>query len=145
MTNPGTLTFSRNTLQSRAILNNPAGSTIDVQNNNQFIYYNGGLAMAFNNAGLLKKSAGTGTSSIGITFTNTGSVDIETGILSVPPYSETATNTLTFVIGGMTPGPQFSRLLVSGGASLTGTSILSLLQATAPTLSINLVSFSLVV
>jgi cytoskeletal protein CcmA (bactofilin family) len=129
LTNPGTMTISGSgqiAFTSGAKLINPAGSTIDIQDNNPngngIFYYNGGAVSTLTNAGLLKKSAGTGTSTMGtLTFTNTGSVEVDAGTLVVPTYSETASSNLTFLIGGTTPGTQFGRLVVSGAASFAGT------------------------
>jgi hypothetical protein len=83
---------------------------------------------------LLKKSAGTGTSSINntVTLNNTGSIDIETGTLNVPTYSESATSNLYVVIGGTSPGTQFSRLVVSGAATFAGTLNVSLASGYSP-------------
>jgi hypothetical protein len=139
LNNAGTLTLSGSGqmgLGSAAVLNNPAGSTIDFQNNGQF-YNIGGAASTIINGGLLKKSAGTGTSSINsnVTLNNTGTIDIETGTLSLPSYSESATSKLTIVIGGTTPGTQFGRLVVSDAASFAGTLNVSLANGYVPNIA----------
>jgi hypothetical protein len=131
LTNPGTMTFAGNTqldLANGAVLNNPVGSTIDIRNDglptNQCVITWTGGSVTVNNAGVLKKSAGTGSSCISTTgtiFTNTGSIDVESGTLNLPTYSEAATSTLTIKIGGTTPGTQFGRLVVGGAASFAGT------------------------
>ncbi len=66
---------------SGSIINNTG--TWDAQTDGAAIvnYYGG--ATTFNNSGTFRKSAGTGTSSITILFTNTGTVDVQSGTLSL--------------------------------------------------------------
>src|SRR5204863_73818 len=58
---------------------NLAGATFDIQNDQKF-YITSGFEF-FNNAGTVRKSAGTGTNSIGVIFNNTGTVDAQSGTL----------------------------------------------------------------
>ncbi len=64
-----------------SVINNTG--TWDAQTDGATIvnYYLG--ATSFNNSGTFKKSAGTGTTSINIAFTNTGTVDVQSGTLSL--------------------------------------------------------------
>ena len=66
---------------SGSVINNTG--TWDAQTDGAAIinYYGG--ATTFNNSGTFKKSAGTGTTSINIPFTNTGTVDVQSGTLSL--------------------------------------------------------------
>src|SRR5262249_34765102 len=97
LTNPGTITWSGIGIYmtSGAVLSNPAGTTLDIQGDIGFVNYNGTLGIV-SNAGLLKKSGGTGTSGLFTTLNNSGTVEVDTGTLSV---SMGATNTGTFQIG----------------------------------------------
>src|ERR1019366_623994 len=59
---------------------NLAGGLFDIQND-QFYLYNAYGTEFFNNAGTLRKSAGSGTTVIYPIINNTGTVDAETGTL----------------------------------------------------------------
>ena len=59
---------------------NLAGGLFDIQNDTLLDYYSG--TELFNNAGTLRKSAGTGTTTINLQLNNTGSVDVESGTLA---------------------------------------------------------------
>ena len=78
-------------------LNNLAGGTIDIQGNGGFSGNSGNLSV-LNNAGLLKKSLGSGTSTIasGIHFGNTGTVEVDIGTLQIQaPVAQVSGNVLT--------------------------------------------------
>ena len=71
------------------MLNIAAGTTFDVQND-QSIFPNGGTP-AINNAGTLQKSAGTGTTGVGVPFNNTGTMQSLSGTMSFSgSYTQTA-------------------------------------------------------
>jgi len=77
-------------------LNNLSGGVFDCQNNAS-IYYDGGggPSITFNNQGILKKSAGTGTSTFNsINFNNYGTIKVETGTVDAT-LSNYSGNTLT--------------------------------------------------
>src|SRR5258708_22283043 len=84
LTNAGTATYSDLTyflqLQNGAVFNNQATGTFDVQTD-QPINGTGTPAPTFNNAGTVKKSAGTGTATLTVPFNNSG-VDALTGALT---------------------------------------------------------------
>jgi len=46
--------------------------------------------MSFNNEGLLRKTAGTGTASIGVALNNTGAIEVQAGTLSLTNSAQTA-------------------------------------------------------
>jgi hypothetical protein len=66
--------------QNGASFDNQAGATFDFQTDAD-LNHSGGAATTFNNAGTLTKSAGTGTATIDMDFTNSGGVDVNTGSL----------------------------------------------------------------
>lgn len=81
LNNAGTATFLGSlSLQSSAVFNNLFGSVMDIQVDGGVI----GLApdAIIHNAGTLIKSAGGGTSSIATHVENTGTIEVQTGILS---------------------------------------------------------------
>lgn len=68
-------------LTGGAVFNNLPGATFDAQGNSSFLGGGGGI---FNNGGTLVKSGGTGTSSLGgLTLNNSGTVEVQTGILNM--------------------------------------------------------------
>ena len=103
--NYGTATVVAGTslsFQSNAIWNNEVGSTFilpDSAGISQFF----STGSAFNNAGTVEKTAPAGTSTIGILFNNSGTVDVQSGTLSLG--------------AGGSGGGQFT---IESGAVLTG-------------------------
>ena len=65
-----------------AVFNNLAGGIFDVKNDRSFSDNLGGAAPVFNNTGTVRKTAGAGTTTISVTFNNTGIIDIQTGIVN---------------------------------------------------------------
>jgi hypothetical protein len=76
-------------------INNKAGATFDAQNNTTLAYSSGYPRGTFNNAGLFKKSGGTGTTTVQWNFNNTGTVDVQSGTLALTgPGTHTGTFTV---------------------------------------------------
>jgi T5SS/PEP-CTERM-associated repeat protein len=80
--NAGTLVWTGGTFNQHATFNNLAGGTLDIRGSDPMeIDFSAPAGSAvFNNAGALIKSAGNGTV-ITPRFSNTGSVDVQTGML----------------------------------------------------------------
>src|SRR5205807_1282090 len=76
------------------IWNNQPGSLFDAQADASFVNFSG-APVQFNNRGLVRKSAGSGTTSLGVAFTNAGTVHVQTGTLSFDSLSNFAGGTLT--------------------------------------------------
>ncbi len=86
--NSGAVTFTATSagdldVANGAVFNNLSGGVFDIQSDSVVLDFNAGTEGAFNNVGTLRKSAGTGTSTIDIAFNNTGTVDVQTGTLSL--------------------------------------------------------------
>jgi len=97
--------------QGGGIFNNLAGGVFDIQNNNGIAISSGSPA-TFNNFGQFEKSAGTGSSSFSISFTNNAIVQIESGTVYFSPnYAQ---------IAGATTVASNAILKVSGLAMLSG-------------------------
>jgi len=108
------------------------------------IVYNGGAAPSVSNTGLIVKTAGTGTSTIGNTlnFDNQGTVDVQAGTIALPSnFSNNGTlkGTGTFSVSGtlgnagtVAPGASPGTLALSG----------SYAQAAAGTLALELESLT---
>ncbi len=91
--------------------NNQAGATFDIQN----IGGIGGGASAFNNAGTLKKSAGAGITQIAPIFSNTGSVLVQSGILTLDHGTSSG-----IFNAGMGARLDLGVFTINAGASLIG-------------------------
>ena len=66
----------------------------------------GGVQSLVHNAsgGTFVKSAGSGTTTVGVPFDNDGAVEISKGILSATTYTQSATGTLHLHVGGLKLG-----------------------------------------
>ena len=123
LTNGGTVNLSGGTLyeMNGAVISNLAGGTFNVLSDGA-INSNGGAQPSISNAGTFRKSGGTGTTNIsGITFNNTGLVDVVSGVLNFGSgYTQTSSGGLNIGISGIAPGTQFGKVVVSGQAVLGG-------------------------
>ncbi len=98
-----------------ARIQNQPGGVIDVQKDGSFSL---NISPAgFYNAGILRKSAGTGTSQITMGFTNTGTIQAYSGLLDFPSGYIMTGGTVTYGIGDAV---NFGRINVTGNAPLTG-------------------------
>jgi|GEM_PF-2786864 len=78
--NYGTITWTgTGAIGSYGAINNKSSGVIDIQNN-ATLDASGGLWTVIND-GLIKKSAGSGTSTLEVNLTNNGTLSVETGIL----------------------------------------------------------------
>ena len=76
------------------------------------------MAEYFNSAGTIRKTAGLGQSTIGVTFANSGTLDAQSGTIRIAgPYTQTG-GTMNF---GITSLAYFGRIAFSAGAPITGT------------------------
>jgi hypothetical protein len=101
--------FQDFTFGAAAVFNNLAGATFLVQSNATLSSFD--PLCTFNNAGDFRKIGSTGTTQINVTFNNSGTVDVETGILilgqsgdDTGSMSVSAGATLQFIGGTRFPG-----------------------------------------
>jgi uncharacterized repeat protein (TIGR01451 family) len=82
-----------------------------------------GVVLSNRPAGILRKSAGTGTSSLSASFfQDGGTLDLRAGTVALAGnYAPAPSSVLRLHIGGTVPGAQFSRLTAVGAAVLNGT------------------------
>ncbi|WYM00653.1 MAG: Calx-beta domain-containing protein [Gloeotrichia echinulata CP02] len=82
--NQGTTTWTDGHiyLYDGAVWNNTDTGVFDIQSDRSFVYYYGNQSK-LNNAGILKKTAGTGTTYISTQFNNTGTVQVSSGTLNL--------------------------------------------------------------
>jgi hypothetical protein len=137
-------------LQNGATVINEAAATWDFQTNGNLSL--GGGTATFTNHGLLKKSAGTGTTGVGVTLSNDGTIEVDSGTLSLSNaptnantmtvaagatlsltgnFSEPASGILNIQIGG-TSASQYGVLAITGSATLAGTLNVSLVNGFVP-------------
>jgi hypothetical protein len=87
----------------------------------------------FYNAGLVRKSGGTGTSAISAIFNNTGTVDLRSGTLGFnAAYTTSLAGQLRVSLGGQNPGMQYGSEAFSGAATFAGTLGISLTNGFVP-------------
>ncbi len=112
LNNAGSTTMNGTWLYAMSVgeVNNQSGGVFDIQSNAGFT--STGLPGFINNAGLFKKSAGTGTSSVDShwTFNNSGTVEVDSGTLS---FGGAFNNTGTASV-------QSGTLNLAGGGTSTG-------------------------
>src|SRR5262245_4651971 len=126
LTNAGTIRWSSSDLYLRDFgfgshVQNLPGGLFDVLSNETFGCGPCGTNIFFNNAGLLRKSSGTGTTTLSVHFNNTGTVDVQTGTISFGEGS--AFHTGTVFIGAGT------NLLAGGTVTLDGAIVSGLSRA----------------
>ena len=114
--------FSQLNTANGATINNWAGGTWDIQDDNS-IFNSSGALSTFNNAGMLTKSAGSGTSTIGIKFNNTGSVDVQSGTLAFTEGDKGNTTGAFASAEGATLEFGGSMFTLSSGSSVTGSTV----------------------
>jgi len=116
LTNAGTVQFAGSGTWGlgNATIYNQSGALFDMQSDSRVYFWYG--PASFQNAGLLRKSAGGGNSYIDVSFNNTGTVEIQTGILR--PSSYTHTNaTLRFALRSAS---DYGRIALPGAQQLAG-------------------------
>jgi len=117
-----------------AVITNRAGALFHVQGPAS-LSGNGFDSGRIDNAGTFRKSVYSGTMTIGAgtTFNNSGTVDLQTGILAANGgFTPTAGALLSCVLGGTTPGVGYSQLQVGGSVALAGNLSLSLANNFVP-------------
>jgi hypothetical protein len=116
-----TLTGTGNfNLYNGGTLNNLSGSLFDVQNDGSITNLGAGAAPSFSNAGTFRKSGGTGTSTVSVPFTNTGTVEGKSGTLNFTGGGSASGNALYAIDAGMTVGFTDGTTIFSGNAGSTG-------------------------
>ena len=90
LTNNGTITMPLGGylyLYDTSVLNNSSSGTFDFQSDAVLSY--SGVLHSFNNAGLIKKSAGAGSTSFQAILNNTGTISVSSGTLSLNTLAKT--------------------------------------------------------
>lgn len=122
--NFGTVTWTAGRIlgHDSAVIHNRAGAVFEARGDGNLFESFDGSPKTFNNAGTVRKSTATGTSSWEGVLNNTGVLELQRGTLFLAnDYAPAAGSTLRVFLGGLTAGTQFGRLQVGGTATLNGT------------------------
>ncbi len=127
ITNNGTINYSASQqIAFSGGLTNSAGALFDTTSDT---YLNGSVA----NSGTFRKSGGTGTFGLEGAFTNSGTIAVNTGILSFDSsLSLATTSTIQFQLSGTTPGSGFGNLNQTGTPTFAGALKITLGPGFAP-------------
>ena len=112
----GNLQFINNGSTLNGTLYNLAGAVFNIQNDQTFINSSG--LEFINNAGMFRKLGGVGTTTVDPIFTNSGTLDAQSGIVSLISGHSLTKGTLNFGINSLA---NFGKINLSGAAALTGT------------------------
>ena len=115
------------------VVTNRAGGLFEAKNSAQFFFAGG--ACRFDNAGTFRKSVNTGITTVpsGVSFNNSGTVDIRSGKLAANGgYVSSSNALLNCALGGTTPGTNHGQLQVGGSVTLNGTLSVDLLPGFTP-------------
>ena len=114
------------------IITNRAGALFHVQNAATLVSVGG--SPRFDNAGTFRKSANTGTMTVsGVSFNNSGTVDIRSGILAANGgYASSPSALLNCALGGTTAGTGYGQLQVAGTVTLNGSLSVDLVNGFVP-------------
>ncbi|MDB6016416.1 MAG: repeat-containing protein, partial [Pedosphaera sp.] len=139
--NAGTLNWSGTgniNMGAASAINN--SGTFIAQNDMQFYNNTGGFpAPVVNNTGTFRKTGSTGQTVFavnngGVNFTNTGTVDLQSGTLVVNAgYGTAPSARLNIALGGLNPNTQFGTETFAGLATFNGTLSIALTNGFAPT------------
>lgn len=129
--NSGTIAFTATSnfnLAAGAAIINQVGSVLDVHTDRSIV---GGQSLTITNAGTIRKTSGNGNSLIGVRLLNTGSINVQSGTLTLTGGVGTA-GTYSTLIGtalDLTGGGQFELggvcTFQGNGTVLTGSGILT--------------------
>jgi len=113
----GSLSVANNAAAFTGIVVNQPGGLFVIESDQGFASQGYGFEM-FDNAGTIRKIAGLGTTTISIPFANTGTLDVQSGIIRISgPYTQTG-GTMNF---GITSLAYFGQIAFAAAAPLTGT------------------------
>ena len=128
MTGNGSLTLYNDNSTYHGGVYNLAGALWDFQTNANIFCACYGHEF-FSNAGVLRKSQGSASSSIQVNFTNAGTVDAVAGTLNLGTGFTNASGTLAFGVSGLN---SFGQMNIPGNATLDGTVSLAWLGGFTP-------------
>jgi hypothetical protein len=136
-TNAGTISYSGGgdlSIGNASTLANQAGALYNITDNSSILA--GYLGGSISNAGVLRKSGGTGTSIVDVSVTNSGKIAVNAGKLSfTSSLSLSPSSTLEFQLRGVTPSTDFGKLNKNAILSLAGALAISFGSGFGPALN----------
>jgi hypothetical protein len=127
----GNVTVSTNGPTVTGAIWNQTGALFDIKCD-QALNFNALLA-TFNNAGSLRKSAGSGTTTITVKLDNTGTIQAQTGVIGAQgSYTESPAATLAISLAALPPGTGFGKIQFSAKPIFAGKFTLSTLNSYRP-------------
>ena len=120
----------------RATFNNLSGGIFNLTTDGPVFSYDYNPSFLNNAPGArLRKTGGTGSTSLNYTFANSGVIEVRSGTVTFDGnYASASTSSeLDLVLGGLTPGTEFTRLATSGNLPLDGTLKVTLTNSFIPT------------
>jgi hypothetical protein len=115
----GTVTVNTNGSGTTGAIRNQAGALFDIQCD-QALNFNS-LPATFNNAGSLRKSAGSGTTTITVKLDNTGTIQAQTGVIGIQgSYTESPAATLAISLSALPPGTGFGKIQFTAKPTFAG-------------------------
>ena len=102
-------------------INNRAGAAFNIQSDAGVVFYqtagSGGDQFIFDNAGLIRKTAGAGANAFAPALMNSGTLDIQQGAINLLGGGSLAGGALSF---GLTSATNFGHLILPAGSVLDG-------------------------
>jgi len=102
-------------------INNRAGATFNIQSDASVVFYQtagyGGDQFIFDNAGLIRKTAGAGANAFAPALINSGTLDIQQGAINLLGGGNLAGGALIF---GLTSATNYGHLILPAGSVLDG-------------------------
>ena len=135
--------LASNSSYNGAVINNLVGATFDIRTDSDLRWQNGETPI-FNNAGTVQKSAGTGTTIVGATMENSGSIATQSGQISFADdfNSFGASSNIDVDIAGLTAGLEYDQYIVSGAVTFAGDLVISLTNGFIPSIDDSFVIFT---
>ena len=143
LTNAGTVTmtggaslsmYNNHTAPYSGGVYNLGGALWNIQTNASFSSQSGSDYEYFNNAGNFLKSLGADTANVSVNFTNTGTVNVQAGILSFNSGFTTSGGTLAFGVSSNIAS-SYGQIYVPSAVALNGTASVNWLGGFVPAIS----------
>ncbi len=143
LTNAGTVTmtggaslsmYNNHTASYSGGVYNLGGALWNIQTNANLNGQSGDGYEYFSNSGNFLKSLGADTASVSVNFTNTGTVDVQAGIVSFNSGFITSGGTLAFGVSSNIAS-SYGQIYVSGAVALNGTASVNWLGGFTPAIS----------
>jgi len=127
----GNVNINTNAPSTTGTIWNQAGALFDIQCDQ--VVANGIALATFHNAGLVRKRVTAGTTTFNVFMDNSGTVQAQTGVLTINSYLGSAMSSLAITLASNTPATGFGKIQFATTNSIVGKFILSTLGGYRPT------------